>query len=74
MVIDELIPTLREMSRTDKWRLMQFLIIDLAGEESESLVEELLIPGRTYQIWSPQASVGAADALLSALRVEERNA
>ncbi len=74
MVIDELIPTVREMSRTDKWRLMQLLVIELAEDEGEPLIEELLIPGRTYQIWSPHASVGAADALLAALEVDGRNA
>jgi hypothetical protein len=74
MVIDELIPTVREMSRTDKWRLMQFLVTDLAEQEEESLIESLGITDKTFQIWSPEASVGAADALLAALNVEERDA
>jgi hypothetical protein len=74
MVMDELIPAVRGMSRTDKWRLMQFLVTDLAEQEEEALIEELGIAGKTFQIWSPQASVGASDALLAALNAEERDA
>jgi len=74
MVMDEIIPTVREMSRADKWRLMQFLVTELAEQEDESILEELQLSGKTFQIWSPHASVGATDALLAALNAEERNA
>lgn len=74
MVADEIIPALRTMSRNDKWRLMQFLVTDLARQEEETLIEELGVAGKSFEIWSPQASIGAADALLAALNAEERNA
>lgn len=59
------------MSSNDKWRLMQFPVTDMARQEEESLIEELGLADHTFQIWSPQASIGAAVELLAALNAEK---
>lgn len=73
MLIKELIPVLRGLNRADKWLIVQLLVSELAREEGAKLIEELGIAGRTFEVWSPEASVGAADALMAALKVEVAN-
>lgn len=69
MGIDQLLPALRDLSRTDKLRTMQFLIAELAKEEGA-----LLNPAESYPVWSPHNSFEAANALLSTLKAEDKNA
>ncbi len=68
MELTELLPTLRELNRADKLRLMQFLVSELAKEENA-----LLNIGESYPVWSPYNSFEAANALLNALK-EDRHA
>jgi hypothetical protein len=68
MELAELLPTLRELNRSDKLRLMQFLVSELAKEENI-----LLNVGESYPIWSPYNSFEAANTLLDALK-ENRHA
>ena len=63
MELTELLPTLRELNRIDKLRLMQFLVSELAKEENA-----LLNVGEAYPIWSPYNSFEAASTLLDALK------
>jgi hypothetical protein len=58
MTIDNLIPTLRELSRAEKLRAIQFLAAELEKEETL-----MLEPGKEYAVWSPYDSAGAAQAL-----------
>jgi hypothetical protein len=69
MSLDELMPSLRELNRADKFRAMQFLVNELAREE-----ETLLKAGAEYPVWSPYASYEAADALLDALKRDNQDA
>jgi len=62
MTIEALIPSLRELSRADKLRAIQFLAAEL--EEDEEL---LLKAGVEYAIWSPYDSAGAAKVMLEVL-------
>ncbi|MBL8191469.1 MAG: hypothetical protein JNK38_25860 [Acidobacteria bacterium] len=62
MVIEQIIPTLRELNRADKWRLIQVLVTDLAEEESGLSLQ----PGE-YPVWTPLESYGAAERLMMAL-------
>lgn len=62
MVVEELIPTLRELNRADKWRLMQVLVSDLAQEE-----ENLLLPPGDYPVWTPLESYDAAGEMMAFL-------
>ncbi|MEM6434741.1 MAG: hypothetical protein AAF773_12945 [Cyanobacteria bacterium P01_D01_bin.115] len=62
MTAIELFPTLRDLPRADKLKVMQFLIAELAREE-----EPVLQPGATYSLWSPLDSHEAAHKLAQLL-------
>ena len=68
MSVAELFPTLRNLSRAEKLRVMQFLVQELASEE-EALLLQL---GSTYHVWSPYNSHNAAQKL-AALLEEDRH-
>jgi len=67
MVLEQIIPTLRELNRADKWRLIQVLVTDLAEEESSLSLQ----PG-DYPVWTPLESYGAAEGLMMALEEARR--
>ncbi|MDZ8224378.1 MULTISPECIES: hypothetical protein [unclassified Nostoc] len=66
MSVADLFPTLHNLSRADKLKVMQFLVQELATEEALSLQ-----PGVTYHVWSPYNSHEAANKL-AALLEEDR--
>ncbi|MBW4474703.1 MAG: hypothetical protein KME45_30645 [Stenomitos rutilans HA7619-LM2] len=66
MTVVELFPTLRNLPRADKLKVMQFLIAELAKEE-----EPTLQSGATYSLWSPLDSHGAAHQLAQLLASEQ---
>ncbi len=63
MSLPELLPSIQALSRGEKLRLAQLLIVDLARDEGVPLLEA----GQSYAIWSPYDAYQAADALLAAL-------
>lgn len=65
MSVAELLPTLKELDRADKLRVMQFLKTELDCEE-----EALIVPGGEYPIWSPYDSFDAAEKMLAVLNAE----
>ncbi len=65
MTVIELFPTLRNLPRADKLKVMQFLVTELAQEE-----EPTLQLGATYEIWSPFDSHEAAHKLAQLLESE----
>lgn len=66
MSLADLLPAVRDLSRTEKLRLIQVLAADLAeAEEPASLAA-----GRTYPVWSPYGAHKAAAVLLDVLRAE----
>ncbi|MGH2415519.1 MAG: hypothetical protein ACRDEA_17880 [Microcystaceae cyanobacterium] len=65
MTAAELFPTLRSLSRADKLKVMQFLVVELAKEEEPSLQ-----PGATYTLLSPLNSHEAAHKLAQLLESE----
>jgi len=67
MSINELLPSLRDLDRADKFRAMQFLIHELAKEEA-------LLNKTSYPVWSPYDSFEAANVLLEALNTEQNRA
>lgn len=68
MSVTELLPTLQKLSRADKFRLMQFLVAQLAQEETDGLQQS-----RTYPVWSPDDAFEAADTMLKALEAQNSN-
>ena len=65
MTIAELLPTLRNLPRAEKLKVMQFLVAELANEE-----EPTLQPGAIYSLWSPLNSHEAAHKLSQLLESE----
>ena len=63
MSLNELIPALQTLSRADKLRLIQFLVIELAKEENIPLLDM----DKNYPVWSPYDAFEAANTLLEAL-------
>ncbi|MEH2468141.1 hypothetical protein [Nostoc sp.] len=63
----DLFPTLHKLSRTDKLKVMQFLVQELATEEETLSLQ----PGVTNHVWSPYNSHEAANKL-AALLEEDR--
>lgn len=63
MVSSELISALRELSRSDKFHIMQILISELAQQETD-----LIKPNQSYPVWSPYDAVEAADTMLKVLQ------
>ncbi|MEM9219149.1 MAG: hypothetical protein AAGD25_33045 [Cyanobacteria bacterium P01_F01_bin.150] len=59
MTVTELFPPLKQLSRGDKLRVMQFLIAELAKEEDAPTLHD----GAVYPVWTPLNSHGAAHAL-----------
>ena len=68
MSLTELLPALRELSRADKLRVMQFLVLELAAEEGAVLTPEV-----SYPIWSPYEAFDAAAVLLDLLKSTEQS-
>lgn len=68
MSVTELLPTLQKLSRTEKLRVMQFLISELAREENEASLEH----GAIYRIESPLTSHEAAHKLDQLLEEDKK--
>jgi len=69
MSLAEILREVQALCRLDRIRLIQILAQELEREESE-----LIEPGRSYPIWSPDRAFTAADALMDALTVEKGHA
>ena len=68
MSIQELLPTIRNLSHADKLRLVQCLVADLAHEEGIlSTAEQQPV----YDVWTPLHAYDAAASLLQALEQEK---
>ena len=67
MLWTDLLPNLKELSRVDKLRVMEFLVVELAKDEGT-----LLKPNATYPIWSPYDSYQAAQQMLELLNADKQ--
>ena len=59
MSIAEIIPAVRALPRSEKFRLARLLLDDLAGEELLSTLEQ----GQAFPIYTPEFTPGAAAQL-----------
>ncbi|MCA9926766.1 MAG: hypothetical protein KC421_30575 [Anaerolineales bacterium] len=59
----QILPALRKLKRAEKLYIMQFLVSELAQEESD-----LIQPGVSYPIWSPYDAFDAAATMLKVLQ------
>jgi len=55
--------TVKRLSRNDKFRLVQFILSDLAEEESAVILKN----GEEYPVWSPYNAHEAAETLTNEL-------
>jgi hypothetical protein len=67
MSLAELFPVIRTLTRADKLRLMQMLVIDLAQDEGVPL----LTADAEYPISTPLNAFEAADALSQMLKTHD---
>ncbi|MCT7970843.1 hypothetical protein [Laspinema olomoucense] len=63
MVPSELISTLRALSRSDQFYIMQILLSELAQQEPTLIQSE-----QSYPVWSPYGADEAADTMLKVLQ------
>jgi hypothetical protein len=63
MSITEIIPAVRALPRSEKFRLVQLLLDDLAGEELLSTLKQ----GQEFPIYTPEFAPGAAAQLATLL-------
>jgi hypothetical protein len=66
MVSSELVSTLKGLSRSDKFHIMQILISELARQEAD-----LIKPDQSYPVWSPYDAAEAAVTMLNALQASK---
>ena len=66
MSLSDVLSEVQTLSRLDKIRLIQILAQELERDEAE-----LIEPGRSYPVWSPDRAFTAARALLEALEDEK---
>ncbi len=66
MTFEELAPVLSELDRSEKWKAMQFLMTELAKEETT-----VLIPHMRYPVWTPIDAFEAANTLLMLLESQK---
>jgi hypothetical protein len=59
MSLTEVLQEVQSLSRLDKIRLIQFLARELEEDEND-----LIEPGRSYPVWSPDRAFAAAAATL----------
>ena len=63
MRLPELHTAVKTLSRNDKFRLVQFILSELAEEDSHSMLKN----GNEYPVWSPYNANHAAEILLHEL-------
>lgn len=63
MTLDQLLPELQALPRSEKLRLIQLLAADVAREEGTEFSD----PDKEYPLWSPHNAFEGAATLLKAL-------
>jgi hypothetical protein len=63
MSIAEILPAVRALPRSEKFRLARLLLDDLAGEELLSALKQ----GQEFPLYTPEAAPGAAARLATLL-------
>lgn len=69
MSLTELLPLIGTLSHSEKAQLCDMLQAELAGEHSIAPLEH----NKTYTVWTPYSTFGAARALLNALQEAQQH-
>jgi hypothetical protein len=67
MTLNDLLPSVHALPRTDKLRLIQVLAADIASEEGIISND----PNAAYPVWSPHEAFDGAATLLRVLEQEQ---
>ncbi len=67
MPLDEILPSLHALPRSDKLRLIQFLAADVASEDGIAAADA----DTTYPVWSPHEAFDGAATLLRVLEEDK---
>ncbi len=67
MTLNELLPSLHALPRSDKVRLIQLLASEVASEDDI----DPIVTDTTYPVWSPHEAIDGAATLLRALEQEK---
>ena len=67
MPLDEILPSLHALPRSDKLRLIQFLAADVASEDDIVAADA----DTTYPVWSPHEAFDGAATLLRVLEEDK---
>ena len=68
MSISELLPIVRALPRSEKFRLAQVLLDDLAGEELLAGIKQ----GQEFLLYTPECAPGTASQLATLLEQDEK--
>lgn len=66
MTLPEILSELHSLPRSEKLRVIQSLVSDLAKDEGAAALE----PNQRYPVWAPYDAFEAADTMLNALKTE----
>ncbi len=66
MSLTEVLPEVQTLSRLEKISLMEFLTQELERDK-----DNLIEPGRSYPVWSPDQAYSAAATLLEVLEEDK---
>jgi hypothetical protein len=70
MLSEQLLQELTQLNRTEKFRVVQILVSELAKEETP--LDEQLPSGAEFEIWSPFDAYEAAETLQAILGEHKR--
>ena len=68
MSITEILPAVRALPRSEKFRLARLLLDDLAAEELLSTIPQ----GQEFPLYTPEIAPGAAAQLATLLKEQEK--
>ncbi len=68
MTLTEIIPTIKNLNRSEKFYLLQMIVNELAKEE-----KNLIAPNEEYPIYSPLNAFEAGNTLLKLLAEDQQN-
>lgn len=67
MTLEQVLPHISLLSRSEKLRLMQQVAIELIGDDPKAAIP----PNQAYPVWSPYGADDAAATMMKALEAEK---
>jgi len=67
VLLDQMLPDIRSLSRVEKLQLIEWLAHELANEDGVPLI----LPNQSYPVWSPDRAFSAAATMLKVLDADK---